>query len=117
MSMVQFFTAAAVNLVIALIAEGPSEFSLILPNAMPLLFLGIGSSGIAYTLQILGQKDVNPAAASIILSLESVFGVIGTALFLGKTLTPREYLGCAIVLVAVILSQIDFTSLIKKKKS
>jgi drug/metabolite transporter (DMT)-like permease len=46
-----------------------------------------------------------------------VFGVIGTALFLGKTLTPREYLGCAIVLVAVILSQIDFTSLIKKKKS
>ena len=116
MSMVQFFTAAAVNLVIALIAEGPSEFSLILPNAMPLLFLGIGSSGIAYTLQILGQKDVNPAAASIILSLESVFGVIGTALFLGKTLTPREYLGCAIVLVAVILSQIDVKAIVRKQK-
>lgn len=112
MSMVQFFTASILNLIIALIAEGPSEFSLIFPNIMPLLFLGIGSSGIAYTLQILGQNGVNPAVASIILSLESVFGVIGTALFLGKTLTPREYLGCAIVLIAVVLSQID----IRKKK-
>lgn len=116
MSMVQFFTASVLNLIIALIAEGPSEFGLIGPNVMPLLFLGIGSSGIAYTLQILGQKDVNPAVASIILSLESVFGVIGTALFLGQTLTPREYLGCAIVLVAVVLSQIDFTA-IKKRGS
>ena len=116
MSLVQFLTAAVLNLVIALIAEGPSEFSLILPNLMPLLYLGIGSSGIAYTLQILGQNGVNPAAASIILSLESVFGVIGTALFLGKTLTPREYLGCAIVLVAVVLSQIDFKQILKKQK-
>ena len=116
MSLVQFLTAAVLNLVIALIAEGPSEFSLILPNLMPLLYLGIGSSGIAYTLQILGQNGVNPAAASIILSLESVFGVIGTALFLGKTLTPREYLGCAIVLVAVVLSQIDIRQILKKQK-
>lgn len=114
MSMVQFFTAAILNLIIALIAEGPSEFGEIFPAILPILFLGIGSSGIAYTLQILGQKDVNPAVASIILSLESVFGVIGTALFLGQTLTPREYLGCTVVLAAVILSQIDLTELIKK---
>lgn len=114
MSMVQFFTAAALNLIIALISEGANEFSLIFPNLLPVLFLGIGSSGIAYTLQIIGQKGVNPAAASIILSLESVFGIVGTALFLGQTLTPREYLGCAIVLLAVILSQIDL-SVIKKK--
>ena len=113
--MVQFFTAALLNLVIALITEGPSEFGEIFPNILPLLFLGIGSSGIAYTLQILGQKGVNPAAASIILSLESVFGIVGTALFLGQTLTAREYLGCAIVLVAVILSQIDFSTLLKKR--
>lgn len=115
MSLVQFFTAAALNLVIAIITESSADFALILPNMLPILYLGIGSSGIAYTLQILGQNGVNPAAASIILSLESVFGVIGTALFLGKTLTPREYLGCAIVLVAVILSQIDLGALIKKK--
>ena len=115
MSLVQFFTAAVLNLVIAIITESATDFALILPNMLPILYLGIGSSGIAYTLQILGQNGVNPAAASIILSLESVFGVIGTALFLGKTLTPREYLGCAIVLVAVILSQIDLGALIKKK--
>ena len=116
MSMVQFFTASVLNLIIALVAEGPSEFSMILPNLMPILYLGIGSSGIAYTLQILGQKGVNPAAASIILSLESVFGILGTALFLGQTLTPREYLGCAIVLVAVVLSQIDVGAILNKQK-
>ena len=116
MSMVQFFTAALLNLVIALITEGPSEFGEIFPNILPLLFLGIGSSGIAYTLQRLGQKGVNPAAASIILSLESVFGIVGTALFLGQTLTAREYLGCAIVLVAVILSQIDVKAIVRKQK-
>ena len=116
MSMVQFFTAALLNLIIALITEGIGEFGTVLPNILPVLFLGIGSSGIAYTLQIIGQKDVNPAVASIILSLESVFGVIGTALFLGQTLTPREYIGCAVVLVAVILSQIDTSALFEKNK-
>lgn len=107
MSMVQFFTAAVLNLVIALIAEGSGELATVVPNLMPILYLGIGSSGIAYTLQILGQKGVNPAAASIILSLESVFGILGTAIFLGQTLTPREYLGCLIVFGAVIISQIE----------
>jgi drug/metabolite transporter (DMT)-like permease len=116
MSMVQFFTASVLNLIIALIAEGPREFGMILPNMMHILYLGIGSSGIAYTLQILGQKGVNPAAASIILALESVFGIIGTALFLGQMLTPREYLGCAIVLVAVVLSQIDLEEIAKKRR-
>ena len=116
MSMVQFFTASVLNLVIALIAEGPAQFGMIIPNMMPILYLGIGSSGIAYTLQILGQKGVNPAAASIILALESVFGIIGTALFLGQMLTPREYLGCAIVLVAVVFSQIDLEAIAKKRK-
>ena len=115
MSMVQFFTAAVLNFIIAIFSEGASEFSSVIPNLLPILFLGIGSSGIAYTLQIIGQKDVPPAAASIILSLESVFGVIGTALFLGQTLTPREYVGCAVVFVAVILSQVDVIAIVKKK--
>lgn len=113
MSLVQFFTAAVLNLLIALIAEGPKELGAIFSSILPILYLGIGSSGIAYTLQIIGQKGINPAVASIILSLESVFGIIGTALFLGQTLTPREYLGCAVVLLAVIISQIDFSIAIR----
>ena len=115
MSMVQFFVAAIINLVIALIAENPISFDLISINILPILFLGIGSSGIAYTLQIIGQKGVNPAVASIILSLESVFGVIGTAIFLGQRLSTREYIGCSVVLIAGILSQIDLSSYKKKK--
>lgn len=116
MSMVQFFVAAIVNLIIALLAESPLDFPLVADNILPILFLGIGSSGVAYTLQIIGQKGVNPAVASIILSLESVFGVIGTALFLGQTLSPREYIGCAVVLAAVVLSQIE-PSLFKNRNS
>lgn len=115
MSMVQFFVAAVINFVIALFVENPLDPAVMLDNALPILFLGIGSSGIAYTLQIIGQKGVNPAVASIILSLESVFGVVGTAVFLGQRLTAREYIGCAVVLVAVILSQIDLNSLKRKK--
>ena len=115
MSMVQFFTAAVLNLAIALAVEGAGELTTVLPNLLPVLYLGIGSSGIAYTLQILGQKNVNPAVASIILSLESVFGVIGGAILLGEVLSVREYIGCAVILVAVILSETDFSRIIKKK--
>ena len=61
MSMVQFFTAAVLNFIIAIFSEGVGEFSAVIPNLLPILFLGIGSSGIAYTLQIIGQKDVPPA--------------------------------------------------------
>jgi drug/metabolite transporter (DMT)-like permease len=108
MSMVQFATCTLLNLVIALIAErGEGGVGALLDCLPAVIFLGIGSSGVAYTLQIIGQRGVNPAAASIILSLESVFGVIGTAVFLGTRLELREYLGCAVVLVAVILSQLE----------
>ena len=111
MSLVQFFTCGAIETVVSLIFEGAPDAAVLWANVVPLLFLGIGSSGIAYTLQILGQNGPDPSAASIIMSLESVFGVIGTALVLDARLLPREYLGCAIVLVAVILSEIDFPAL------
>lgn len=117
MSMVQFFTAAFINLLIALFTERGAEVTSVFDNILPILFLGIGSSGIAYTLQIIGQKGVNPSAAAIILSLESVFGVVGTAMFLGQTLSVREYIGCGVVLIAVILSQIDFKSFVKNKST
>ena len=107
LSCIQFLTASVLNAILALIFEGGLHLDLVGASILPVVYLGIVSSGIAYTLQIIGQKGVNPSAASIILSLESVFGIIGTALFLGKTLSMREYLGCFIVLIAVILSQID----------
>ena len=115
MSCVQFFTAFVLNLILALIFELPIDFSAALSALPALLFLGIGSSGIAYTLQIVAQRDINPTVASIIFSLESVFGVVGGALVLGETMTLREYIGCIIVLFAVILSQLDFKQIIKKK--
>ena len=110
MSCIQFFTAFIMNALLALIFEFPINFGLIGDKILPLLYLGICSSGIAYTLQIVGQKNVNPAVASIILSLESVFGVIGGALFHSEIMSPKEYIGCAVVFCAVILSQIEFKS-------
>ena len=116
MSCVQFLVATVVNSALALIFESPISFTDIGVSIMPILFLGIGSSGIAYTLQILGQRGVNPAAASILLSLESVFGVLGSVIFLGEKMSCREYLGCAVVFVAVIISQIDVSTLKRKAK-
>ncbi len=117
MSCIQFFVATALNAVIALIFESPISFTLIGESILPLLYIGIGSSGVAYTLQIVAQKNVHPAAGAVILSLESVFGVVGSAILLKEVMTPREYIGCVIVFLAVVLSQIDFASLLRKKEN
>ncbi len=116
MSLIQFITCGVIETAVALIFEAPVDMAAVWQNILPLIFLGIGSSGIAYTLQILGQNGPDPTAASIIMSLESVFGVIGTALFLGARLEPREYAGCVIILAAVILSQLDFKKKTQKDK-
>ena len=116
MSCIQFFVGAVVNLVLALFTEMPLNFANVWQNIWPILFLGIMSSGVAYTLQIIGQRGVNPAAASIIMSLESVFGVVGAALLLGERMTPREYVGASIVFVAVLLSQLDLNEIRKRAK-
>lgn len=107
MSLIQFAVAFVINSVISLIFEGiPSGEAMI--GAMPaLIFLGIGSSGIAYTLQIIGQANSDASVASIILSLESVFGVIGAAIVLHERMSPRGYIGCAIVFVAVLIAQLE----------
>ena len=70
------------------------------------LFAGICSNGIAYTLQIVGQRGVNPTLASLILSLESVVSVIAGWLILSQAMSGRELLGCALMLAAVILAQL-----------
>ena len=71
-----------------------------------LLYIGVVSSGVGYTLQILAQKDGDPAVVSLLLSLESFFAVVSGALFLHERMSMREYFGCALMLAAVILSQL-----------
>ena len=105
LSLLQFFVVAVESTVAALLFETPTaaEFA---ANALPILYCGVLSSGVAYTLQILGQKDLNPAIASLIMCLESVFSALGGWLLLHQNLSTREVLGCALIFAAVILAQL-----------
>ncbi len=117
LSLVQFSAVTVFSLVASLIFELPFVFSGILSVLPEILFLGIGSSGIAYTLQIIGQKGSDPAVASILLSLESVFGALFSAMFLGERMSVKEYAGCAVVLIAVIISEVDIKSIAERIRS
>ena len=116
MSCVQFATATILNGILALIFDTRPDSSAMMEALPSLLLLGILSSGIAYTLQIIGQKQIEPTMSSIMLSLEAVFGTIGGAIVLKERMLAREYIGCAIVFVAVIISQVDLIALIKSRK-
>ena len=74
------------------------------------------SSGVAYTLQIIAQGKTHPAVASVIMSLESVFGVLAGALVFGENMTAREYIGCAILLCAVLFTELG-GSLVPARRS
>ena len=76
---------------------------------IPILYAGILSSGVAYTLQIIGQNKLNPTVASLIMSLESVFSVIAGWVILGDKLTPRELLGCGLIFTAICIAQMRFS--------
>lgn len=116
LSCIQFLTAGVLSALLALCLGSPFDFSLIGENIFPILVLGIGASGIAYTAQILGQRDTPPAVASLILSLESVFGVLGAAIFLHERMTAKEIVGCAVVFLSVLLAETDIKALFKKEK-
>lgn len=103
LSCIQFFTAGILSL-IPMIMEHPS-FSNILKAWLPVLYAGVFSSAGGYTLQILGQKDADPAVASMILSLESVFAALAGFIFLHQEMSLREVTGCAMIFAAIILSQ------------
>ena len=105
---VQFFVAALVCTPL-MVFEQPSGGE-ILAAALPVLYLGVMSSGVAYTAQVLGQQHTSPTVASILLSLESVFGVLFGALIGGERMTPREIIGCVIVFAAILLSQIPLSA-------
>ena len=81
-----------------------------------ILFAGIMSSGVAYTLQVVGQKDFNPTIATLLMSLESVFSSLAGWIILGQRLNQREILGCVIIFGAVILAQMPVQSLFKRKE-
>ena len=102
LSCIQFVVCGVICFIPMMILEHPSLKNLI-DAAVPVLYAGVLSSGAGYTLQILGQKDADPTAAGMILSLESVFSAIGGWLILHQTLSLRELTGCAIVFAAVIL--------------
>ncbi|MEE3481258.1 MAG: DMT family transporter [Lachnospiraceae bacterium] len=105
LSFIQFLTITVICFVCMFLFEKPS-LSILLDGWLPILYAGILSSGVGYTFQILGQSRVNPALASILMSLESVFSAISGALILHERMSPREILGCCLVFSAVILAQL-----------
>lgn len=107
LSCAQFLVAAVWSTILSLIFSNP-DWSAILSCALPILYVGVFSSGVAYTLQILAQKDSNPTVVTILLSLESVFAVIAGAIILHQQMSAREYIGCVVMFAAVILAQIQF---------
>jgi len=122
LSCIQFFVCGIICTSIALIVEKP-VFSQLIDGAVPILYAGIMSCGVAYTLQIVGQKGVNPTIAALVLSLESVVSVLAGwfAYKIGflkedQTLTGRQILGCVIVFAAVILVQLPIEVFFKRKK-
>ena len=112
----QFFVCGLISLAGALTWETISLSSLL--NAwIPILYVGIFSTGVAYTLQIIGQKHLPPTECSMILSLEMVFGGLGGFLFLGETLTLRETAGVLAMTAGVFLSQIESPEVISFAKN
>lgn len=105
LSCIQFLFSGIVSTIAAFLFETPTWDAIFL-GALPILYAGVMSCGVAYTLQILGQKHVEPAVASLILCLESVVSVIAGWLLLHETLSQRELLGCLLMFAAVILVQL-----------
>lgn len=105
LSCFQFLTCSLLCLAIAAITE-TIIISNILAAAIPILYGGLCSVGIAYTLQVIGQKHAPPAHAAIILSMEAVFAVIGGFLLLGERIGGQEIIGCALMLTGMLVSQL-----------
>ena len=108
-SCVQFFVVGLLSIPLMFLYETPT-WSSIVACKVPILYAGILTCGVAYTLQIFGQKYTAPVIASLILCLESVFAVVGGTIILHETMTLREILGCVLMISAVILSELKFTS-------
>lgn len=116
LSFTQFVTTATLSWAGSLI-EGSVNWAGAAQAWEAVLYAGIGSVGIAYTLQVVGQQWVPPTQASLVMSLESFFSVLGGALLLGEVMTPRGYLGCALIFAGTMLAQLPANPLKAKAKS
>lgn len=105
MSAIQFVTATVISTAAAFIAEKP-DVDKIISAAVPILYCGLMSGGVGYTLQIVAQKFTDPTVASLLMSMESVFAVIGGVVLLHERMSVREVIGCVIMFAAIILVQI-----------
>ena len=105
LSLIQFFVAGVLAMGLALYSE-QLTWEMIASTAVPLLFAGVMSTGIAYTLQTIAQQHAHPSHAAIILSSEGVFAVIGGFLLLNEVLPPKGLLGCGLILVGMLMSQL-----------
>ena len=105
MSAIQFLTAAIISAVPTLLWEQP-VFTEVLQAWQPVLYAGVMSCGVAYTLQIIAQKNADPTVASLLLSLESVFSVLAGWVLLGQGLSLKELFGCVLIFCAIILAQL-----------
>ncbi len=105
LSCTQFFVVGVISVICMFIFETP-QISAINTAIVPILYSGILSSGVAYTLQIIGQKNTQPAVASLLMCLESVFAVLAAWVVLKEQLSLREGIGCIVMFVAIILTKI-----------
>jgi len=105
LALLQFATCSVLSLAVAIPLE---SFALraILDAGVPILYGGLASVGVAYTLQIIAQRDAQPTAAAIVLSLESVFAALAGWVVRGESMSPRGILGCCLMFSAVVLSQL-----------
>lgn len=104
-SCIQFFTAGVISCILMFVFEKPT-WSAVFSAWAPILYAGVMSCGIGYTLQVVAQKNIEPTIASLIMSLESVFSVLAGWVLLGQKMSPRELMGCALVFGAILLAQI-----------
>ena len=116
LSFMQFLVVAVLSTVFMFAFETPTveQFR---GAAVSIAYCGIMSSGVAYTLQILGQRDLNPAIASLIMCLESVFSALGGWMLLHQNLSAREVFGCVLIFAAVVLAQLPLEMLHRAKKT
>ena len=104
-STIQFATATVISSVVAMIVEEPNVEKLV-SAVIPILYCGVVSGGIGYTLQIVAQKYTDPTIASLLMSMESVFAVVAGAILLRERMSSREFFGCVMMLAAIVLVQI-----------
>ena len=113
-SCIQFFTCGVLSGIPMLFFENPSVGSM-LDAKWSILYAGVLSSGVAYTLQVVAQKNVNPTVASLIMCLESVVAVLAGWIVLGQDMSSREILGCVLMFVAIVLAQLPVPEKTKER--